>query len=148
MFQFSESGCCDWDGGIIGVMSIVDDSGKPIPMIGSTQEVTDHQRTEEQADQLRLELSTLVETVAGVAHEINQPLYAIQNFAEACKATIFSNKQVNQYELLDWIQQISAQAERAGAIIQRLHSFVRRPDRQQTRLDGNENLKETPTKNR
>ena len=69
-------------------------------------------------------LSTLGEMVAGIAHEINQPLSAISNFAHACSAGI---AQENYHLPLEsWTRQIAEQAVDCGEIIRRLRKFVKR----------------------
>jgi len=86
---------------------------------------------EEQAKQRQEELihvsrfSTMGEMASGIAHELNQPLSAILNFANGCARRIRLRID-DQQGLLDALAQISAQATRAGEIIKRLRGMVAR----------------------
>ncbi|MEJ2454975.1 MAG: PAS domain S-box protein [Candidatus Thiodiazotropha sp.] len=68
-------------------------------------------------------LSTMGEMSTGLAHELNQPLSAIINFASGCVRRIQSGLG-GEAELVDAMAQITAQAERAGEIIKRLRAMV------------------------
>lgn len=68
-------------------------------------------------------LSTMGEMSTGLAHELNQPLSAIINFASGCVRRIQSGVG-GEAELVDAMAQITAQAERAGEIIKRLRAMV------------------------
>ncbi len=68
-------------------------------------------------------LSTMGEMSTGLAHELNQPLSAIINFASGCVRRIQSGVG-GEAELVDAMAQITAQAERAGEIIKRLRALV------------------------
>lgn len=70
-------------------------------------------------------LSTMGEMATGIAHELNQPLSAIVNFANGCARRLRSGRD-NEAEMLDALQQISTQANRAGEIIKRLRGMVGR----------------------
>ena len=76
-------------------------------------------------------LITMGEMASSVAHELNQPLAAISNY---CGGMISRarNGQLSQEALLAALQKTSHQALRAGQIIQRIRSFVKRsePNRQ------------------
>ena len=69
-------------------------------------------------------LSTMGEIVAEIAHEINQPLYAIDNFAKACIETISNRNDDCDEELLEWICRIEKTAKTAGTILNRIGQFV------------------------
>ncbi len=68
-------------------------------------------------------LSTMGEMSTGLAHELNQPLAAIVNFASGCVRRIQSGVG-GEAELVEAMAQITAQAERAGEIIKRLRAMV------------------------
>lgn len=71
-------------------------------------------------------LSTMGEMTAGFAHEVNQPLTAISNYARVCER--FANKLENPPErLIETLQKMEKQALRASEVIQRLREFVKRP---------------------
>jgi C4-dicarboxylate-specific signal transduction histidine kinase len=65
------------------------------------------------------------EMATGIAHELNQPLSAIINFANGCARRIRLDIG-GKDDLLQALGQISAQAARAGEIIKRLRSMVSR----------------------
>ena len=64
-----------------------------------------------------------------ISHEINQPLIAIQNYAQAAKRRLQSNVD-DKPKLIELFEKIEGQAERAGAITQRVRSLVNRSDLQ------------------
>jgi len=70
-------------------------------------------------------LSTMGELVAGIAHEINQPLYAIKNYANACLNTIDRGDEACREKVRSWCEQTSDAAYRAAEIIRRLRNFSR-----------------------
>ena len=67
------------------------------------------------------------EMASSVAHELNQPLTAISNYCNGMLARLQS-KQISEEELLKALEKTSHQAQRAGQIIQRIRSFVRRSE--------------------
>jgi signal transduction histidine kinase len=58
-----------------------------------------------------------------IAHEINQPLIAIQNYAQAARRRLQSNVD-DKPRLIELFGKIEGQAERAGAITERVRSLV------------------------
>jgi PAS domain S-box-containing protein len=68
-------------------------------------------------------LSTMGEMVAGIAHELNQPLHSIATLAKAC-SNVLSQDQVRLAPLREWNQAIAAAAVRGGKIIKGLRAFV------------------------
>jgi C4-dicarboxylate-specific signal transduction histidine kinase len=69
-------------------------------------------------------LATLGEMAGAIAHEINQPLAAISNFAIACERLLeFPAPELA--EIRDALRQIAGQAMRAGEIIRRIRELVR-----------------------
>jgi len=71
-------------------------------------------------------LSTMGEMAAGFAHEVNQPLTAISNYASV--AVRFADKTpFSKDKLKDILGKMSAQAVRASEVIQRLRDFVKKP---------------------
>lgn len=86
-------------------------------------------------------LSTLGEMAASLAHELNQPLCAITNYTNGCLRRIESDT-ADRQTLLQVLNQISAQAERAGKIIHRLRSFASRNEPEMVIADLNSLLRE------
>ncbi|MBK1650274.1 sensor histidine kinase [Rhabdochromatium marinum] len=60
---------------------------------------------------------------ATIAHEINQPLIAIQNYAQAAKRRLQSDAP-DKTKLVELFTKIDGQSQRAGAITQRVRSLV------------------------
>ncbi|HRW64792.1 MAG TPA: ABC transporter substrate binding protein [Candidatus Competibacter sp.] len=58
-----------------------------------------------------------------ISHEINQPLIAIQNYAQAAKRRLQNNVD-DKPKLIELFAKIEEQAERAGTITQRVRSLV------------------------
>lgn len=93
------------------------------------REIVERERAE--ANQQRLaaqlahasRLSTMGHLTAGLAHELNQPLAAIANFAEASDV-ILSGDGTTQPRLRQYAQQIQQAALRAGQIIRRMRNFA------------------------
>ncbi|MFZ5756118.1 MAG: sensor histidine kinase [Pseudomonadota bacterium] len=65
--------------------------------------------------------SALVELAAGFAHEVNQPLAAIANYAQASRRLLESGKTEDVVRSLD---RIAEQAQRAGEAIHRIRALV------------------------
>jgi len=70
-------------------------------------------------------VSTAGELASGLAHELNQPLSAISSYAQGCIWRLESGR-ITHDELREIIQRMVSEAERAGAIIQRLRGFLRK----------------------
>ena len=78
-------------------------------------------------------LITMGEMASSVAHELNQPLTAINNYCNGMISRI-KNQQIKEDDLLWALDKTAHQAQRAGQIIQRIRSFVKRsePNRSQS----------------
>ncbi len=86
-------------------------------------------------------LSTMGEVVTGMAHEINQPLSAIVNFANGCSRRLQSSLGPRQ-ELMAAMGQITTQAKRASEIIRRLRALVGKQPPIQSEVDLNRLVRE------
>ncbi len=69
-------------------------------------------------------LATIGEMAAGIAHELNQPLTAIANYAQACDR-LLARPNPELGELRPALREIAAQAVRAGEIIRRVRTLAR-----------------------
>ncbi len=76
-------------------------------------------------------LITMGEMASSVAHELNQPLTAINNYCNGMVSRIKS-KQITEEDLLGALDKTARQAQRAGQIIQRIRSFVKRSEPNRT----------------
>ena len=79
-------------------------------------------------------LITMGEMASSVAHELNQPLTAISNYCSGMISRI-QNKQVKEEDLLWALEKTAHQAQRAGQIILRIRSFVKRSEPHRTLSD-------------
>jgi two-component system sensor kinase FixL len=68
-------------------------------------------------------MATMGEMAAGIAHELNQPLSAIATYARACERFLTSPSP-DLPETLSSLQEIGAEALRAGEMIRRLRQLV------------------------
>ncbi|HTN34666.1 MAG TPA: response regulator [Marinobacter sp.] len=83
---------------------------------------------QEQRDQLAhaSRLTTMGEMAAGFAHEINQPLTAITNYARVSKR-MMDKETLNLGLLQETLDKIEAQSHRASEIIRRIRRFMKKP---------------------
>lgn len=72
-------------------------------------------------------LITMGEMASTVAHELNQPLTAINNYCNGMLSRIKA-KQISEDDLLGALEKTARQAQRAGQIIHRIRSFVKRSE--------------------
>jgi PAS domain S-box-containing protein len=98
---------------------------------GSGVDITERKRAEERARQLQQDLANIGrlilvgELAAGLAHELNQPLTAVANYARGCARMIRAGN-VTPDQLLRGVEQAAEQAERAAEVIRRLRAFFTR----------------------
>ncbi|MBL8336357.1 MAG: PAS domain S-box protein [Rhodoferax sp.] len=76
-------------------------------------------------------LITMGEMASSVAHELNQPLTAINNYCHGMVSRIKA-QQITEQDLLGALEKTARQAQRAGQIIQRIRSFVKRSEPNRT----------------
>ena len=69
-------------------------------------------------------LAVVGEMASGIAHELNQPLTAISNYAQACE-NILRSVDGCQDDVLGALREIDREAKRAGGIIPRLRGLTR-----------------------
>jgi C4-dicarboxylate-specific signal transduction histidine kinase len=91
-------------------------------------------RAQQERLMLTSRLMTAGEMASTLAHEINQPLAAITNYLNGCLQRLRVGVQ-NVNDLAPAIEKASAQAERAGTIINRVREFVRSRDPRREALD-------------
>jgi C4-dicarboxylate-specific signal transduction histidine kinase len=86
-------------------------------------------------------LTTIGELAVSIAHEVNQPLTAIINNANACLALLPSEAK-HLAELRDALSDIVTDADRASAVIARIRALVENVPPQKSRLNINETIGE------
>jgi two-component system sensor kinase FixL len=110
--------------------AVLDGDNRVVKYIGTIHDITDRRRAEDDARVLQerlthfSRLSTMGEMAAGLAHEINQPLSAIATYARACQRLI-AQPDSDTDDVVAALEQINAQALRAGEVIRRLRNFVK-----------------------
>jgi len=115
--------------------------------VGIIRDLTERKAQTREAEELRARLThvgrlgTLGEMVSGIAHEVNQPLTAISNYASACRRMVQSGTASGE-ELAGALDKIGAQAERAGQVIRGLRALVRRRDEVREPLDCNQLIRD------
>ena len=113
--------------------------GRLAQMVIAT-DITPRRHAEEQAAQqaeraqTASRLITMGEMASSVAHELNQPLTAINNYCHGMVSRIKGN-QISSEELLVALDKTARQAHRAGQIIQRIRSFVKRSEPNRSHAD-------------
>jgi len=79
--------------------------------------------------QVTSRLVTMGEMASSVAHELNQPLTAITNYCNGMVSRVRSDA-IQKDDLVEALQKTARQAHRAGQIIHRIRSFVKRSEPQ------------------
>lgn len=87
-------------------------------------------------------LSTGGEMAAGIAHEVNQPLTAVTNYARVAHRLLADLPEEKRAKLDDVLNKIGVQAERASAVIQRMRSYVKKPSGAKSVINLNVLLKD------
>lgn len=113
-----------------------DPSMPPAPGSGDAPEPAENRLLHDRMMQVS-RLATIGEMAAGVAHELNQPLTAISNYARACER-ILSSGGGERSEVIEAMTEITREADRAAAIIRRLRNLVRGQPTERTVTDFNE----------
>jgi PAS domain S-box-containing protein len=113
--------------------------GRLAQMVIAT-DITARRTAEEQAAaqaeraQSASRLITMGEMASSVAHELNQPLTAIANYCNGMVSRI-KGKQITEEDMLAALDKTARQAQRAGQIIQRIRTFVKRSEPNRTLSD-------------
>ncbi len=108
-----------------------DAEGNLIGVRGISRDITLRKRAEQQAQERQAALAhldrlrSMSQLATGLAHELNQPLGAIGNYAAAAKGMLAS-PHVKPQRVEEVLVSIVDEIERAGQIIKRMRSFVRK----------------------
>ncbi|MFZ9433058.1 MAG: PAS domain-containing sensor histidine kinase [Burkholderiaceae bacterium] len=114
--------------------------GRLAQMIIAT-DITARRRAEEataqQAEkaQVTSRLVTMGEMASSVAHELNQPLTAINNYCHGMVNRVRESA-IDKEDLIAALEKTARQAERAGQIIHRIRAFVKRSEPQRQAADA------------
>jgi two-component system sensor histidine kinase TtrS len=124
-----------------------DAHGRVTHFVSTGRDVTERRRAEEQARRHREELarvarvSVLGEMTSSIAHELNQPLTAIANYAAGCMRRLRDGR-LEREPLLGAMQRVAGQAQRAGDIIRHVRRLVTHREPQRAVADLNALVKE------
>ncbi len=112
---------------------IRDEQGRTMGSVVVFRDITERKQAEEETRRHQLEmahvarLSTLGEMASGIAHELNQPLTAINTNARACVRMLESGHSPWE-QCADVMEKIADQAERAGEVIRQIRRFIRKEE--------------------
>jgi len=129
---------------------VLSTSGHLVEFVGTVIDVTERRRHEEERARLRqLEadlahinrVSTLGEMAASLAHEITQPFTTARNNASAA-LNFLDKKPPDLGEVREALDCIVSDADRAGAIIDRIRDHIKKAPPRKDRFDFNEAINE------
>ncbi len=133
---------------MVNAIPIQDDTGSTLHTVVTLDDITEAKEAEAQIRHLNHDINhnarmnTMGEMAAGIAHEINQPLTAITQNADAALLTAKAQSKPDP-ELVTILSELEAQAHRAGDIIHALRGFVRKGDPSKSSIDLQELIKQT-----
>jgi PAS domain S-box-containing protein len=128
--------------------AIFDGAGRVVEYQSVGRDVTDLRTA---ADMLRQKeahlahlsrLATMGEMVAGMAHDISQPLHAAKTYAEAARRHLESGRPDGHKSAIDCTKEISGAVSRTVEIIRRLRDFTRSRQVKRVSLDLSEIVQE------
>ena len=131
--------------GFFEAVVVVCDGDKVLSMV---RDITDRRRAELEADSHRRELAhlgrvaTLGELSGTLAHELSQPLTAVLSNAQAARRLI-DRDPPDVEQIRAGLDDIIRNDKRAGAVIERLRSLLRKGDATLQPVDLNEVVRET-----
>lgn len=124
---------------LVRARTVRDAGGAPQRMIGSLTDVTARKRAEEEARDRQAELAHVLrvaamnEMAAGIAHELNQPLAAIVNYARGCARRLEPRGDAG--DVIEALDQIATEALRAGEVVHSLKRVVRKEPPRESLVD-------------
>lgn len=119
-----------------------DSDGSISGFTADVRDITEKMQTEEELKKQRenmahlVRVQTLGEMAAGIAHEINQPLAAINSYAEASKRHLQSGESRTE-KVMELTGKISDQARRAGSVVSHLRAMMQNKISNPVALDIN-----------
>jgi PAS domain S-box-containing protein len=117
---------------------------------GFVRDISERKQAEElraslHATQLELaqvsRLTTMGELAASIAHEVNQPLTAVTNNANAC-LRLLARRNLDPEVLRRALEEIVADGTRASAVIARIRAFIKKTPGERKELDINDVIQE------
>lgn len=114
--------------------------GEQIGWMSSVLDISERKRSERMAarQQERLQASgrlvAVGEVASTLAHELNQPLGALNSFANGLLNRLHSSR-ISLEEVTPVVERMERLADKAGRIIQRVNAFARRREMSRQRMD-------------
>jgi len=118
------------------------------------EDITERKKEESEAEELRASLhatqlqlaqvsrlTTMGELTASIAHEVNQPLTAVTNNANAC-LRLLARRNLDPEVLRRALEEIVADGTRASSVIARIRGFIKKAPAEKSDLDINEVIQE------
>lgn len=127
---------------------VADSEGAPTHINGILLDVTERKRTAERLREQELELarmarlSDMCEMATGVAHELSEPLSAINNYVEGAVRRL-QRGSLDSDSLMAVLGEIAAETERASETIHHLRHLVRKRKPLRSSADVNELVQAT-----
>lgn len=132
----------------VNAILIRDERGKPLHTVATIDDVTTLKHSEEKINELSRELShfsrinMMGQLATGLAHELNQPLTAITQNADAALLTV-TQSDTPDPELIEILEEMDEQAHRGADIIRALRGFIGKEKEGSGSYDLNELVEQT-----
>ena len=129
------------------ITPLKDEHGTVTHFVATGKDVTQRKLAEERARQRQAQMAHVQRVSAmgvmatSLAHELNQPLAAIVNYAQGCIHRL-RDGEVRSDEFLAALEHIAAEGNRSGEIIRRVREFLRKGKPLRTRADINQIVRE------
>jgi signal transduction histidine kinase len=123
------------------------EDGRPVRIFGTKQDITETKKAQEEVKALQAELiqvsrrSAMGAMAATVAHELNQPLAAIANYAAGSRRAL-ARPQPSTEQLNTAIEAVEQNAARAGRILRSLRQIAKGSRMQREPLDPDPLIRE------
>jgi C4-dicarboxylate-specific signal transduction histidine kinase len=127
-----------------------DERGKVVKWYGTSTDIDDRKRAEEERERLRQveaelahlnRVSMLGELAVSIAHEVNQPLSGIVTNGSAC-LRFLARDTPNVEEAREAARDIVRDGKRAGEVIARIRALTKKAATPREKLDLNDTLRE------
>jgi C4-dicarboxylate-specific signal transduction histidine kinase len=124
-----------------------DKINRPYRLLGINFDITDYKQTKALSERrnkmeqsFRLSLAT--QTIAAIAHELNQPLTAISSYADVAIHMLQTGNR-NPLKLTQVLEKCALQAQRAGNVIRQLMSVLQKGEFSSEPIDINRSVHES-----
>jgi two-component system sensor kinase FixL len=124
-----------------------DESGRPVAILETNNDVTERKRAEEALQKTQAELThvarvtTLGELTASIAHEVNQPLAAIVTNGNACLRWL-TRQPPDLLEAQQAVGRIIKDGNRASEVIGRIRTLVKKSSQRKDWVNVNDIIRE------